>query len=943
LREEGNRISVVEPEQQETTYAYDELGKLLRVVQPGNRVTSHRYDPNRNRVLQTDANGHEVRMTYDELGRLDTFVQDPSGLAFRTSHTYDANGNETVLTDPKGQTVTSTYDEVNRLKTKAYAYPASDPVRPWRHTTSIAYAYDANGNLTRIEDSVASGTDPPSAPLVTTRDYDDLDRLLSETSPLPDGGSRTVAYTYFANGTRKTVTGPSAETSSYTYDGQNRLATATTAGGVTSYAYFPDDLLRSVTYPSGVTATHAYDKADRLTSLVNARGATTVSSFTYGYDRNGNRLSQVEVNGGPAETTGYTYDALNRLDTVTYPVDANYPAGRVATYALDDVGNRTRETERTTAGAVLADKQGVFDNLNRLTTLTDLVDGSKTTTFSWDANGNQHTKTVGAVTTEYRYDCRDRLVEVVEGSSTPGRFQYDFQGRRSKKIGSDGVVQYVYDQTSVLAEFDGSASPVAKYEYGSDRLISMARSGEGRRWYSLDGLRSGVNLTDDSGATVASYHLDAWGNFRFPSELSASRNRFAFTGYEWDQELGLFNAKARYFDPTVGRFTSQDSFIGEINDPPSLHRFFYANANPTRFVDPTGHLSVKVAWETIKNVPRAIAEPALEVYDVALVGGAKSLGIPAEFIELQSALGRRQRERIEEGQSFAEAATKGSAEAVAAVATRGLSVIGQGYVETAVDYSQGKLTVDQLDDRLTSIGVGTGAGAALGGALERAGGRTWTGRPQPVRVIEGSGRAMVVPAATEARTAPRLARPASKPAGNLGGDEQLPPIPGTAGGTRPITGGSQGADALDAPIGAGPASGGPRSPVLEMQRDLSLLVNKQGSVVDRWLQSSSNRWAKLYRETESSSPNFAKGIRGRILDIRMRGKLREQFGDVPGARIDQTIPGSGNNLRPDLYLPSVGGRRVIFDVGSPSKMLEIGKYKGMADDTIPLVPIGWVP
>src|SRR4029078_11415208 len=100
-----------------------------------------------------------------------------------------------------------------------------------------------------------------------------------------------------------------------------------------------------------------------------------------------------------------------------------FPHGRVVTYALDDVGNRTRETERTTAGVVLADKQGVFDNLNRLTTLTDLVDGSKTTTFTWDANGNQRTKTVGAVTTEYRYDCRDKLVEVGGGGHTPGPLQ----------------------------------------------------------------------------------------------------------------------------------------------------------------------------------------------------------------------------------------------------------------------------------------------------------------------------------------------------------------------------------------------------------------------------------------------------------------------------------------------------------------------------------------
>ena len=130
----------------------------------------------------------------------------------------------------------------------------------------------------------------------------------------------------------------------------------------------------------------------------------------------------------------------------------------------------------------------------------------------------------------------------------------------------------------------------------------MSRSGEGRRWYSLDGLRSVVNLTDDSGSTVASYHLDAWGNFRFPAELTVSKNRFAFTGYEWDPELGLFNAKARYFDPQIGRFTTQDSFLGEIDDPPSLHRYFYANANPTRYVDPTGHAALDYVTDSAKSL-----------------------------------------------------------------------------------------------------------------------------------------------------------------------------------------------------------------------------------------------------------------------------------------------------------------------------------------------------
>jgi RHS repeat-associated protein len=611
--EEGNRNLMREPEGQSTTFAYDELGKLRRVTQPGNRATSYDYDPARNRIRQTDANHHGVEMTYDELGRVLTMTQDPGGLGLVTSHAYDANGNERLLTDAKGQAVTSTYDELNRLKTKTYAFALGDEYRPWRHTTGIVYTYDANNSITEVQESVASGTDPPVV-LTTTRVFDDFDRLLSETSPLPDGGTRTVANTYFANGTRKTVTDPTGAVTAYTYDGRNRLATATTAVGtpqaaLTTYSYFPDDLLKSVTYPSGVAATHGYDSADRLVSVANRQGATSISSYDYMYDGNGNRLTQVESNGGTTETTTYAYDDLNRLEAVTYPADATFLAGRKVTYGYDDVGNRTSEvTTNPATGAVLASKTGTFDNVNRLSVLTDDVAPAQTASFAWDRNGNQTGKTVGGTTTIYRYDVRDRMVETVQGENVLGRFQYDFEGRRTKKIGSDGIVQYVYDQTSVLAEYDARGVQNARYDYGSDRLISLLRTDEGRRWYSLDGLRSVVNLTDDAGSLVASYHLDPWGNFRFPAELSTSRNRFGFTGYEWDPELGLFNAKARYFDPQIGRFTSQDSFLGSIDHPPSVHRYFYANANPTRFIDPTGHFSLEDLKRTASDTGRFIAD-----------------------------------------------------------------------------------------------------------------------------------------------------------------------------------------------------------------------------------------------------------------------------------------------------------------------------------------------
>jgi len=148
---------------------------------------------------------------------------------------------------------------------------------------------------------------------------------------------------------------------------------------------------------------------------------------------------------------------------------------------------------------------------------------------------------------------------------------------------------FLYDDTSLLAEYDTNGNEVAKYDYGGDRLIRLTRSDEGTRYFSFDGLGSVTALTTTTGAVTAAYHLDAWGNYRFTSELAPSKNRFGFTGHYWDNEAGLYYAKARFYDPFTARFTQADSFLGNIDDPPSLHRYFYGHANPTRFVDPTGH------------------------------------------------------------------------------------------------------------------------------------------------------------------------------------------------------------------------------------------------------------------------------------------------------------------------------------------------------------------
>jgi RHS repeat-associated protein len=79
---------------------------------------------------------------------------------------------------------------------------------------------------------------------------------------------------------------------------------------------------------------------------------------------------------------------------------------------------------------------------------------------------------------------------------------------------------------------------------------------------------------------------DAYGDLK--SESATSEHPFGFTGYQWDEETDLFYAKARYYDPVEGVFLREDPLQGDINTPPSLHRYNYAANNPTAFIDPTG-------------------------------------------------------------------------------------------------------------------------------------------------------------------------------------------------------------------------------------------------------------------------------------------------------------------------------------------------------------------
>jgi RHS repeat-associated protein len=90
-------------------------------------------------------------------------------------------------------------------------------------------------------------------------------------------------------------------------------------------------------------------------------------------------------------------------------------------------------------------------------------------------------------------------------------------------------------------------------------------------------------------------------------QQGTSVNRQVFTGQEHDENTNLIYFGARYYDPDAARFINQDSYLGEISTPPSLHRYLYAYANPTVYTDPDGH---KVL-DPLENALREGAQDAI--------------------------------------------------------------------------------------------------------------------------------------------------------------------------------------------------------------------------------------------------------------------------------------------------------------------------------------------
>jgi len=525
---DGNVTSRTDTAGRVTAYAYDNVNRVTGTTDPANQTTGFQYDPLSRVTSLTDAINQQYQFAYDALGRQTQITR--AGLSM--SYAYDEVGNRTQRTDYNGVVTNYSYDNLNRLTTITY------PSR------TVTYSYDPLNNLTRATNENGS----------VYIGYDNRYRMSSFSDPFYYG----ISYNYDTVGNRTKLKVNGATYATYTYDAVNRL-TSLKDGANLNFAYNYDAANRLTTRsaPNGVTSSYAYDGLDRLTSLMHTAGATTLSGNLYTYN-NANNISSWTTQ---TAQRAYTYDAVDRLTRVS---NFEMPAEN---YSYDGVGNRT-------ASHLSASYS--YQPFNKLTSTASAG-------YVYDNNGNLISKTDNLGTWTFTYDEENRLTKVLIPGGPTVNYEYDGLGRRIQRTTTAGANErYVYDAADILIDLNADWSVATTYfnDLGIDNHLRQTSATTGISYFLTDNIGSRTALADMNGSLLEQTPYDSFGN-----SPGSARTRYGYTARERDPDTGMLFYRARFYDPQLGRFVSEDPIGFEGGDS---NVYAYVRNSVVAHSDPSG-------------------------------------------------------------------------------------------------------------------------------------------------------------------------------------------------------------------------------------------------------------------------------------------------------------------------------------------------------------------
>ena len=127
-------------------------------------------------------------------------------------------------------------------------------------------------------------------------------------------------------------------------------------------------------------------------------------------------------------------------------------------------------------------------------------------------------------------------------------------------------------------------------------MLNSERTSAGNVYYYLfDGLGSIVGMTDSSGALVATYGYDAFGNLGGGTVQSGLVNPWGYAGGYTDKTTGLIKFGIRYYDARTGRWTQATPIGGSLQEATKANPYVYADNNPINETDTSGRIAVLLA------------------------------------------------------------------------------------------------------------------------------------------------------------------------------------------------------------------------------------------------------------------------------------------------------------------------------------------------------------
>jgi RHS repeat-associated protein len=644
----GNLVSLTDPDGNTTASTYDGMNRVLSETNQLGLSRSYSYDADGNLLATTDRNGHVRKYAYDVRDRLLTEQWlDSTGASIRTiTSAYDLAGHRTSLTDPSVG-YTYTYDTDGRVTSVTAAGLTVGGTQTTTTyygtlTTSSSYFLDGSNQKHYLDQYVISVTAGDVLTInMTSSQLDSYLYLLTSanviiTTDNDSGGAPNARITYTATSTGQlkiwatsnvanstgayTLTINSATSVAqnavitYVYDAADNVTSVTdNTGGSNTYLY--DALNRetrvsqsgtnlqslradfgwngadqptSLTRYSDLAGTQlvassawGYDLAGRLTSLAHSRNATNLGAYSWTYDA-ADRITQTI---SPDGTSNFSYDTTNQLTSATHSYQTNEG------YTYDNNGNRTNAGYSTGSD-------------NRLTS-----DG--TYTYQYDNEGNRTRRTTIATGQydEYTWDYRNRLTRIQTKTSAgvvtkDVQYTYDALDRRViKSVDADGagagaavVERSIYDREDILIQTDGNGAVTHHYLHGPgvDQVLADQQPASVVLWALADHQGTVHDLINNAGTVQNHIKYDSFGKITAESN-PVVKFAYAYTGRERDTESGMHYYRARYYDPGLGRFISQDPSTFTSGD---TNFYRYVLNDPIYLMDPSG-----MHWSNIFRLP----------------------------------------------------------------------------------------------------------------------------------------------------------------------------------------------------------------------------------------------------------------------------------------------------------------------------------------------------